>query len=663
MYPPSKDAVFAASVSGKIWPRAAVAAGSYWHFTNATWASLAPQYEFITDVLVSRGVDACPTNCTCSELARCGIPYPGAPAPAPRPTPPPGPPAPPHPPTPTTATYSRPCDNTDAHQQIQFVPDGTATPVIGRLRNSQGLCIDSQGWTKHAPLGFLPCNTSSDIGQLWRHGADGTLSQPSTSGDAPRSYCLDSFGEREGKWEVGIFPCSHDTKEAWVLGNHSIRDGYDGRCLSDAPSKLLTLKTDDAMMNVNAKDGDESADGGAACTSIDDCFLGGECKVGRCVCDVWRTAANCSQINLLPVAPGHVQVYPEAGWSSWGAQVIFTRGKYHLFSARFSSHCGLNSWWCNSEVIHAESDTPDGLFHTEGTPVVLPFAHNPAVAVAADGTYIIFHIGEGTTPRSKQGNCSGGTSGLDTNGTRAWCAASLHQATETQPVAGQKWNAPNIAYSTSPSGPWTQLDGGGSWGADNPAPVFLENGTVLLYAKMACNETINPRHAACYQYGLLRAEHWRGPWTFVRMIEVFGEDVAAWRDQRGFYHMLLQGGPYKGTASAYLRNCAGHHHLAHSKDGLEWTMHCHAAPVPHWPDFPLTNGSTMKVKRRERHFVLLGPNKQPLWLYNGVGGQDYIKDMGQDHTYSAAQAFRTDGQQWHERGDTTSLGSRPSKVL
>lgn len=483
-----------------------------------------------------------------------------------------------------------------------------------------------------------------------------------------RSYCLDSFGERGGKWEVGIFPCSHDTKEVWELGNHSIRDGYDGRCLSDAPSQLLlTLKTDDInanqiQTNVNAKDGGEESaqQGGAACTSIDDCFLGGECEDGLCVCDVWRTAANCSQISLLPVAaPDRVQVYPEAGWSSWGAQVVFALGKYHMFSSRFSKHCGLNSWWCNSELIHAESDTPDGFFRTEGTPIVLPFAHNPAVSVADDGTFIIFHIGKGTTPRSKQGNCSSGVSGLDTNGTRAWCAAASppQAAAEIQPRAGQKWTAPNIAYSTSPSGPWTQLDGGGSWGADNPAPVFLENGTVLLYAKMACNETINPRHAACYQYGLLRAEHWRGPWTFVRTIEVFGEDVTAWRDQRGFYHMLLQGGPYKGTASALLRNCAGHYHLAHSKDGLDWTMHCHAAPVPtHWPDFPLANGSVVRVLRRERHFVLLGPNKQPLWLYNGVAGQDYIKEMGQDHTYSAAQAFRTDGQQWHERGATDAKG-------
>eukprot|EP01045_Picozoa_sp_COSAG04_P041838 COSAG04_NODE_12920_length_628_cov_1.434783_2_plen_105_part_00 len=65
---------------------------------------------------------------------------------------------------------------------------------------------------------------------------------------------------------------------------------------------------------------------------------------------------------------------------------------------------------------------------------LLPFAHNPALSVAADGTVVVYHIGSGTTPRSKQGNCSGGISGLDTNGTRAWCAASLLDAQVAAPA-------------------------------------------------------------------------------------------------------------------------------------------------------------------------------------------------------------------------------------
>jgi hypothetical protein len=330
---------------------------------------------------------------------------------------------------------------------------------------------------------------------------------------------------------------------------------------------------------------------------------------------------------------------------------MYIDGKYHMYSARMGNHCGLNSWWCNSEIVHAESDTPDGLFQTEGS-VVLPFAHNPAVGVANDGTVIIYHIGTGETPRSKQGNCSDGTSGLGTNGTKAWCAAALDMEMETPqaPDTGAKWNPPNIAYSESgPRGPWKQLKGGSGWGADNPAPIFLENNTVLLYAKFKCNATINPPPTGtCYQYGLLTANSWRGPWIFVRMIEVFGEDVVAWRDQRGNYHMLLQGGPYTHTASPYLKSCVGHYHLAHSKDGLDWTMHCHAAPATNY-NYPLTDGTTLKVKRRERHFVLLSPEREPLWWYNGVAGQDYQKDAGLDRTYSAAQPFYTDKPQLHER--------------
>jgi hypothetical protein len=350
-------------------------------------------------------------------------------------------------------------------------------------------------------------------------------------------------------------------------------------------------------------------------------------------------------------------------------QVVYMEGAYHMYAARMANHCGLNSWWCNSEVVHAESDTPDGLFRTEGT-VVLPFAHNPAVGVAKDGTIVVYHIGAGKTPTGKQGNCTNGTSGLDTNGTKAWCGSTVfledQEGAPSAPGIGEKWNTPNIAYSTSgPRGPWQQLQGNSSWGADNPAPVFLDNSSVLLYAKFKCNDTINPNSAgACYQYGLLRADDWRGPWAFVRMIEVFGEDVVAWQDQRGHFHMILQGGPYAHTTSAYLKGCEGHYHLAHSRDGLDWTMHCHAALATNF-NYPLTDGTALKVARRERQFVLLSREKQPLWWYNGVAGQDYNKNAGLDHTYSGAQPFHTESPQLHEAapGGTRTRGRSPAVKL
>ena len=116
---------------------------------------------------------------------------------------------------------------------------------------------------------------------------------------------------------------------------------------------------------------------------------------------------------------------------------------------------------------------------------------------------------------------------LPKNKTRAWCGATALAGDREQPQIGSAFNAPNIAYSLSPNGPWNYLEGRSSWGADNPASVFLSNGSVLLFSKFSCNDTLNPHGAPCYQYGLMRAESWRGPWKFIRMIEVFGEDVAA----------------------------------------------------------------------------------------------------------------------------------------
>ena len=53
-----------------------------------------------------------------------------------------------------------------------------------------------------------------------------------------RPHCLDSFGLRGGKYEVGVFPCARDGKEKWspeAGAGGGWRDGYDSRCLSDQP--------------------------------------------------------------------------------------------------------------------------------------------------------------------------------------------------------------------------------------------------------------------------------------------------------------------------------------------------------------------------------------------------------------------------------------------
>jgi len=96
------------------------------------------------------------------------------------------------------------------------------------------------------------------------------------------------------------------------------------------------------------------------------------------------------------------------------------------------------------------------------------------------------------------------------------------------------------------------------------------------------------------------------------------------------------------VTSDWLHKCEGHMHAAWSRDGLEWTMGCRGSGYANYPNFPLANGSLLKPKRRERQFVLLSDNKQPLWWYSGVAGMDYDKNSGADHTYSAVQPFNTE---------------------
>jgi hypothetical protein len=78
MYNSTYDAQFAKSVSGIMWPRAYVGAAVFWNYLT----DLDPyDINFLNgwlafnDVMISRGVAACPSGCYCDELTACGTPY------------------------------------------------------------------------------------------------------------------------------------------------------------------------------------------------------------------------------------------------------------------------------------------------------------------------------------------------------------------------------------------------------------------------------------------------------------------------------------------------------------------------------------------------------------------------------------------------------------
>lgn len=59
------------------------------------------------------------------------------------------------------------------------------------------------------------------------------------------------------------------------------------------------------------------------------------------------------------------------GYYVWDCSVIYTGGKYHMFSSRWKEEYGFGwNWLFNSEIIHSVSDTPEGPYEFKN--VVLP---------------------------------------------------------------------------------------------------------------------------------------------------------------------------------------------------------------------------------------------------------------------------------------------------
>ena len=91
----------------------------------------------------------------------------------------------------------------------------------------------------------------------------------------------------------------------------------------------------------------------------------------------------------------------------------------------------------------------------------MPFAHNPTIHNASDGTYIIYHIGSGRTTSGRPiiTNCTNGTtptSCADTVCGTMGTGTGTVRADELVPMAGiADTIAPSMLVAKSLDGPWT----------------------------------------------------------------------------------------------------------------------------------------------------------------------------------------------------------------
>ena len=192
--------------------------------------------------------------------------------------------------------------------------------------------------------------------------------------------------------------------------------------------------------------------------------------------------------------------------------------------------CGISHWSPNSAIVHATSTSGPAGPYTRKDVAVVPFAHNPKVVRAPDGTWLMYTIGV-QLPASKLFNCS------------------HSQQVEEPPPAPTPGRNPenlesNITLFTSDSleGPWTRYgtvlgpDYKGMWDEDtsNPSPWVLPNGVNTTACKRlfslgcvphtdgAVLQTVFLMYRGCTVFqpgcngeymGVASAPTWKGPYT------------------------------------------------------------------------------------------------------------------------------------------------------
>lgn len=186
-----------------------------------------------------------------------------------------------------------------------------------------------------------------------------------------------------------------------------------------------------------------------SCKDALDCSLNGECAQGHCKCNHGWTGDLCGQLQLNPAKPlpdteGGLHI-PDGG-STWGMSVVKENStSYHGYIAGFLNGCKLHTWGTNSYVQHVVAQSPEGPWMSREA-AVPAWSHNPKVVKSPDGTYVMYHIGDGVP----NGNVK------DCNKNRD------HQEQMVEPLAESPTsprNAPfSIHFSDSLDGPWKKLN-------------------------------------------------------------------------------------------------------------------------------------------------------------------------------------------------------------
>lgn len=343
---------------------------------------------------------------------------------------------------------------------------------------------------------------------------------------------------------------------------------------------------------------------GSTCINSEDCSLNGNCTNGACVCRTPWQGVDCAQLQILPSSTSSggaiYGVSPRTG--SWGGNIVqWADGKFHLFVAEFAGNdCGMVSWKTNSMITHAISETGiDGTYARSDT-ALDAWAHNPEVVVYKNELFL-FHIGPGDGSSVKV-NCS--------HSSQAFAAPGNYQ---TSPVGNAQTTF--IHAAPGPHGPWMAA---GSVECDNPAPLVLRNGTVLL---MCSRSPTTSKHSGTPPHWRLhRADSPRGPWTTVAEVYPTSnrtgpqtEDPFIWEDVDGNLHAIGHTFPPGGPSATGPSHVVSMH--GYSRDGVAWKW-SKGQPYDATVQFP--NGTNVLHATAERPKLFIDSHGVPTHLVNGM---------------------------------------------
>jgi hypothetical protein len=351
------------------------------------------------------------------------------------------------------------------------------------------------------------------------------------------------------------------------------------------------------------------------CKIMADCAYNGACTNGKCVCAPQFMGDKCDRFNFEPLDPSKgtgYQTIDKTGdqVSSWGGSVLLADdGKFHMWAAEMSGSVGIKAWITNSQVIHAVADQPIKPQSFTRKEVVAPvFAHEPTVARAPSGEYVMFYTTNyGETPGSQCGppcDCGhNGTSCLSCPNDQQ-CSAEPRSPLSTR-----------MSYSNSTDGPWSTpvlvpFDGGGD---TNLACVIRKNSSLVCLGRPGI--------------GMLYADNWRDVKTYGwHHFEgsIRGEDPMVWSTEvpaRAVYGNGLSG----PAATVEVLHAVTHgggwgdpfgFHYWSTDGGFTWSGTNNKV---YENIVEMKDGSTHKIlSRRERPHVVLDGKGNLIALTNGV---------------------------------------------